>query len=281
MTTDTKKTTKQPQNFADVFVTDTKFKWGLYELNSVLCKTPQSMKKALENADRDALWIVRQQGATIKLINAMVAKLDNVPCSTFGHLIAMEPVNSETAAALDGLFTTVIGVSEHSVKLPEEQLAEVLSAPIDDRSEVFIEGTLYRTHGLLVLVRGDFRRVTVPLSMFRPSGASTPDFDSFELDDYGNTVRFGEYESTAEAILWERDAQFRRMAKARRRNLDTSFGGSLRRLRLQKGLSQADFPHVSRRTIGRIETSGEKPRAITLNRIAKALGVHPDEIETY
>jgi DNA-binding XRE family transcriptional regulator len=96
------------------------------------------------------------------------------------------------------------------------------------------------------------------------------------------TLRFGDYEATADVVLWEVDPDYRRRAKDKERAHAAGFGPSLRRLRKQRGLSQSDFPNVARKTISRIE-KGEigKPRAATLRRIAKALGVAPDQIETY
>jgi len=70
--------------------------------------------------------------------------------------------------------------------------------------------------------------------------------------------------------------------KARERCSAKGFGPALRRLRKQRGLLQSDFPRVARKTISRIEKGAvEKPHGTTLARIAKTLGVEPDEIETY
>jgi DNA-binding XRE family transcriptional regulator len=183
---------------------------------------------------------------------------------------------------LDGFFGQVVGVSREFKKLPVEQLASVLGSDPEQRRDVFIGGTVNLRFGNLVLVRGNLERVIVPLSIFRPSGRATPDFKKFELDDYGQILRFGDYEATADVVLWEIDPDYRKRAKARERAQAEGFGPSLRRLRKQRGLSQADFPNVARKTISRIEKGEvEKPHGTTLNRIAKALGVEPEEIEAY
>jgi transcriptional regulator with XRE-family HTH domain len=64
---------------------------------------------------------------------------------------------------------------------------------------------------------------------------------------------------------------------------DSSFGGALRRLRLQKGLTREDFePEISAKTIARIERGEvEEPREDTLKAIAKRLGVAPGEITSF
>jgi len=93
----------------------------------------------------------------------------------------------------------------------------------------------------------------------------------------------GEFEAGAEAILYEFDPLFRRRDKERRINTDDSFGGALRRLRLQKGLKQSDFsPSISTKEIGRIE----RGEVTTLHKrtketLAQLLGVEPEEIQTY
>lgn len=63
---------------------------------------------------------------------------------------------------------------------------------------------------------------------------------------------------------------------------DPTFGGALRRLRLQKRLRQGDFPGLTAKEIARIERGEvKKPRPHTLATIAKYLGVSVEEISTY
>src|ERR1700736_2660499 len=86
--------------------------------------------------------------------------------------------------------------------LPPGELAEVLAD--ERRGDLFIAGYADEHNGTLTLVRGDLRRLSVPLSMFRPSGTGTgPDPDRLEFTDYGNTVRLGDYEAAADAILYQ------------------------------------------------------------------------------
>jgi len=42
---------------------------------------------------------------------------------------------------------------------------------------------------------------TVPLSVFQPSGCAFPDFGRLALDDYGHSIRFGEYEASSRSVL--------------------------------------------------------------------------------
>jgi hypothetical protein len=136
--------------------------------------------------------------------------------------------------------------------------------------------------GTLTLVRGNHETLTVPLSLFRPSGKLAPDFGRFSLDDYGNTLCFGDYEAASDLVLWEADPDYRKRTQSREQLYSTRLGASLHRLRKQRGLSHSDFPGVASRTVLRIER-GEvsKPRRRTLDLIARTLLVPPDEIDTF
>jgi len=60
-----------------------------------------------------------------------------------------------------------------------------------------------------------------------------------------------------------------------------SFGRTMRRLREDLGLSQealADIAHVHRTYIGGIERGERNPTLTTIQRIAKALSVHPRDL---
>lgn len=95
-------------------------------------------------------------------------------------------------------------------------------------------------------------------------------------------LRLGRYEAAASALLYEFDPAVRRKMKARELAADRSFGASLRRLRLQRGLARADFPGVAEKSIARIERGEvERPHARNLTKIARALDVSPEEISDY
>lgn len=125
--------------------------------------------------------------------------------------------------------------------------------------------------------------LVVPLDDLGKSGDGTePNFSRFSIADHGATVRFGRYEAASDAVLFERDPEFRRRLRAQRVKEERSFGASLRRLRLLRGLTQDDFGAIDRRTIQRLESGATaKPQAETLGRLAKVLKVKPREIEEY
>ena len=71
-----------------------------------------------------------------------------------------------------------------------------------NRTDLFIGGTVGQQSGTITLARGDLTTVTVPLSVFNTEGPCKPDFSRFEADDYGYTLRFGEYEASAHSVLY-------------------------------------------------------------------------------
>lgn len=192
-------------------------------------------------------------------------------------LVEMKPIRRE---CLRAQFRDVIAPGDGVCLLGKEELAEVLATENPD--EYFIGGVVNRDDDVLVLFRGNFERLLVPLDWFRRDRPPFPDFDDFEIVDTGQTICFGDYEAAADAVLYEFDRRARRRMKQREIAQDRSFGGALRRLRLQKGLSRADFPGIDPKTIARIER-GEvsKPREETLLILAKTLGVAPEEIESF
>jgi len=127
-----------------------------------------------------------------------------------------------------------------------------------------------------------FDLFTVQHSPFLANGSPDPDFAKFAVTDYGQTVRLGDYEASADAILYEFDEDYRIRVKKRSLENDQSIGGSIRRLRLQKGLRQSDFPGITSKEIARIERGKvKKPHRETLQRIADRTGVPVDQIQSY
>jgi DNA-binding Xre family transcriptional regulator len=198
-----------------------------------------------------------------------------------GGLLTFYRPRDESIQPLDDLFTPFVWSPGDFRRLPFEELAEVL---VDDqRPDLFIGGYADKTNRYLTLVRGDLRRLSVPFAMFLSSDREPlPDFERLEITDCGNTIRLGEYEAAADAILYEADREFRRTLLAKRRKDEKTFGACLRRLRLTKGLRQSEFGEVTAKTIARLE-HGETaaPQGRTLEVISKRLAVDPDEIVEY
>jgi hypothetical protein len=225
---------------------------------------------------RPAVWIAPS-------VPAMRLLLDALPRRPVGdqRLLSLEGADGDRHSLLHVLFRFVVSAEEGVRLAPVEELAEVLGSA--NRGDLFIGAALARSDAAVVLSRGDLEPLVVPLTWFRERpGGPKPDVSGLAVSEFGQTVRLGSYEAATDAILYEFDADFRRRAKKRQLDADASFGGALRRLRLQKGLRQSDFPGITAKEIARIERGEvKKPHSGTLAAIAKRTGVAADEISTY
>jgi hypothetical protein len=210
---------------------------------------------------------------------APLAELAGAQKGNIRLLVLDEMLTHPRREYLETLFRTVVAPGESVHLLDRAELVEVVTAP--NRDDLIIGGTVDRADEVLVLYRGNLDRLAVPLRWFERRGIR-PDFERFEVTDFGQTVRLGEFEAATDAILYAFDSSYRRRAKRRQIESDPSFGAALRRLRLLRGLSRDDFAPLSARTIARIER-GEvrEPRGRTLGLIAERLSVDPDEIGTF
>jgi len=185
--------------------------------------------------------------------------------------------------AIQSLFGTVVGNGFEYSWLSNQELVAILSDSNIPLSDVFIAGANDASLKGTTLVRGSGESLFVPHSLFQKSGDGViPKFAQLQISDYGHTISFGAYESSSDAILYECDPAYRKRLKNLRRRKDKSFGACLRRLRLQKNVSQSGFPCITAKTIARIESgTSAKPQASTLEVIAATLGVEPDQIIDY
>ena len=234
------------------------------------------IREAIPSARRGDTWVAPQE----KAVEAILNEIHWPVRRKLGDLVVMDDIRPSLKAAMEGLFARVVP-QNGCVFLPLEELTEVLQA--ENKEDLFIAGTIDRKSGTMTLWRGNLDTLVVPLSAFQPSGDGTaPDFDRFGLTDYGQTIELGPYQAAGDSILYEYDVDFRRRLNQRRWDSDKGLGPSLRRVRIQKGLRQCDFPGVSEKTIARIERGEvEELRARTRKKIAQVLGIAPDEIETY
>lgn len=196
-------------------------------------------------------------------------------------LILEESLTQPRREFLETIFRTVIAPDRLARFLDRDELAEVLSS--ERRADLFIGGTVSHADGAVVLYRGDLGRMAVPLSWFVRTGkVEHPDFDDFGVLDFGQTIRFGQFEAATDAILYAFDDLYRREARRRQLEQGDSFGAALKRARLLHGLSREDFRPLSPKTIARIERGEvERPRGETLAVIARKLAVRPEEIATF
>lgn len=236
--------------------------------------TTEAVREAFGRSRRGK-WLAPRAASLSLLVDAAEAH------HTWHRLLVLDKPSTARRELLSTLFRVVVAPGDGVRLLPTEEIAEVLAHKHPE--DFFIGGVADAEDKALVLYRGSLERVVVPFLWFRTApGGSKPKFDEFEVIDNGQTVRLGKYEAATDAILYEFDPEARARMKSNLVEKDTSFGGALRRLRLQRGVSRDGFRGITPKTIARIER-GEvaKPQARTLARIAKKLGVEPDEIETF
>ena len=197
------------------------------------------------------------------------------------RLITLTPPRAESVPALLGLFHPVFGLGEESRWLPAAELVAAMTA--DDCADRFIGGSVDLKAKTVTLLRGDITAIVAPSRLFCRSGDQTaPDFSRLRLADYGQTIALGDYEASADAVLYELDAGYRHRLNRQRREREQTFGAALLRLRKQRRLKRTDFAPISAKEIARIERNEvERPHARTLEVIASHLAVGPDEIASY
>lgn len=240
----------------------------------VAASSPKQLRAALLRT-KSAICVASRSGAVVRMF------VDLDMARTTGHrLLVLAHPSEKERALLNAYFQFVVSPNQDLSLLRTEALVEVMGAP--NRSNLCIGGAVFPAAKKVLLWRGNLESVVVPFSWFtaRPSGPK-PDFADFEVTDSGQTVRLGEYQAAADAVLYEFDPVFRRAEKQRLLKEDRSFGASLRRLRLQRGFSRAGLG-VSEKEVARIER-GEigQPHAGTLAVIAKKLGVPADELGSF
>jgi hypothetical protein len=243
-----------------------------------VCHDRSEVEAAVTNPTKRVTWVSFTRNFTdILLEKAIEARAD----LRGTHLITLMPPRSESIPALVGLFHPVFGLIEGFQWLPKDELVEVITR--DDAADRFIGGSVDAKAKTLTLLRGDIEVMVAPFSLFPKSGDGTaPDFTRLRLADYGRTIALGDYEASADAILYELDPEYRRRLKKQRRQSERTFGASLTRLRKQRRLKRSDFAPVSMKEIARLERNEvEKPHTKTLAVIAERLGVRAEEIEGY
>ena len=225
---------------------------------------------------RHAVWIVPSA-------SAMQLLLGTLPRRPVGdqRLLSLEGADGDRHGLLQVLFRFVVSVDDGVRLSPTDELAQILGSA--DRADLLIGAALARADDVVILYRGNLDPLVVPLRWFRtrPDGPRL-DVSDLAVTDFGQTVLLGAYEAATDAILYEFDDEYRQRAKRRQLETDRSLGGALRRLRLQKGLRQSDFPGLTAKEIARIERGEvKKPQQRTLAAIAKRIGVAAKEISTY
>ena len=244
--------------------------------DATIAHTNEEVRDLYARVAPNSIWIAPRY-ADMLLLGNLFGKPRGNHC-----LLLLEPTKGSIRGYLHAKFSRVVSPDDGIRLLPLEEIAEIFASP--ESEDYFIGGIVDKENELVILYRGNVEPITLPLSWFEAGPNSPqPDPDDFEVIDFGQTIRLGNFEAGTDAILYEFDPLFRRRDKERRVDADDSFGGALRRLRLQKGLKQSDFsPNISTKEVGRIERGEVKTlHKRTRETLAQYLGVPPEEIETY
>jgi len=243
--------------------------------HSIWISKASDVRKQVEQADHDVLWISFEKRLTDTLLRCV-----QWPSQSLGNVILLHPPSLSSLSALQQCFHKV-AFSARGGFLDRDELFAVLRSP--KRDELLIGGFVDEASRTMTLWRGNLDQVTVPFSDFRKSGTGTvPNFSKFAVTDGGQTVRLGVYEASTESILYEHDPDFRKRVKARLIDQDPTIGGAIKRLRKQRQLSRTDFSPLAEKTIARIER-GEitQPKKQTLETITARLGVCLNDLSSY
>ncbi|MEZ4651763.1 MAG: helix-turn-helix transcriptional regulator [Candidatus Eisenbacteria bacterium] len=247
--------------------------------NSGVCPAKRDCLASFRDAPH-GMWVTLDTKLLLRSIESWLTESD-ASAPRLGRLVLLEPPAHSAVPVLRSLFRDVAGDEPTYVFLPAQEVLEVLSRPRGEARDLFIGGCFDETTDCLVLVRGDLRRIVVPLRSFEARTETRPDPNRLRFLDCGQTVALGDYEAAADAVLYERDPEYRRRLHARRRREDQGFGPSLRRLRTQRGLSRDDFDGVSAKTIARVERGEMEPGPRARQAIVDRLGMSIEEIRAY
>jgi hypothetical protein len=247
-------------------------------LKALRLRVHAEIQAALSKQLRAASLLIAPDASALDLL---LGTLPSRPRRQDLRLLLLDRSPRPMGGLLHAHFRFVVSAEAGARLLPAAELVEVLSA--DNRADLFIGGEVIRARPEILLYRGNLEPLAVPLRWFNSQpGESAPDPTEFAVTDYGQTVRLGSYEASTDAILYEFDDDYRAQAKKRMMAQDDSLGGSIRRLRLQKGLRQADFPGITSKEIARIEKGlVKRPHQETLKIIARKAGVPVGKLASY
>ena len=217
---------------------------------------------AIRSSTVHQVWIVASKSRFPDLVRAVT---DSRRAIHRFMLFSYERPDPTTAVVLESTFDRALLGPRATV--PFGELVEILQ---DDHPEDFcIAAQWIEDPKVVALWRGDFTMFTAQLEWFRAPGAPEPDPTRLSIEDYGRTLRMGDYEASFDAVLYEHDAAARRRMRARMRKKDRTLGGSIRRLRELRGMRRHEFGEIDEKTIARIERGEVKrPQRATPKAIA-------------
>ena len=194
--------------------------------NACVLRSDEDVLRAFTESPKDSVWVTKGTSYLTALAK------ESMQPSGYRRLLVLTPIEEVTHHVLSTWFRFVVVRRDGISLLPPKQLLEVVRA--ENRDELLIGGAYDSTDRVIVLYRGSVDPIVVPLDWFREhDGQIRANPEKLSVIDYGQTVKLGDYEAGADAILYEFDEEYRKRAKRRLVDSDPSLGGAIRRLRLQ------------------------------------------------
>ena len=133
------------------------------------------------------------------------------------------------------------------------------------------------------MLRGDFwkrNQITVNFSEFVPTPVVAPNFAHVHPSNYGRTIKLGNYEAGFNGFLYFNDKNYRIKSQINRIGFNSSFGASIRRLRLWRGLSVKGCG-IDPLLLAAIERNEARPNEGEVRTIANCLRVSMKDLDSY
>lgn len=154
-----------------------------------------AVRESVAKATKDTLWVSYERDLTEALVKAVYG-----PSRLLGKAVLIHVLNPQSIPALTGYFQRFAFASNDGF-LPPNELSEALR--VENAADLFIGGNVDAANQTMTLWRGNLEPLTVPFSAFENSGDGlAPDFSRFSATDFGQTIRLGDYEAAADAILY-------------------------------------------------------------------------------
>ena len=134
--------------------------------------------------------------------------------------------------------------------------------------------------GKLVAWSCEPRRYEVAISEIPAVAEMNPSgLKEFQLSSTGSRIRWaaGDVDLDLDTIRAYADPIIRRQHQAELREEASRYADAIRRLRVEKGLTQSDVAGLSERQVRRLEEGGSIPHSATLAKLAAAHGLSTDE----
>jgi DNA-binding transcriptional regulator YiaG len=135
--------------------------------------------------------------------------------------------------------------------------------------------------GTLIVWSCEPRRYAVPASEIPSLAKMTPAaLANFEVSETGSRIHWkdGDVDLNLDVIRAYADPDVRRQHEAERRKEAARYAGAIRKLREERGLTQARIAGLSERQVRRLEEGDTLPQSSTLKKLAAA---HEMSVEAY